>query len=46
MGMDKGCPTQKERLFLSSITKTTNCWGVENNFKGTNTNRIVLFRKA
>jgi hypothetical protein len=27
------------------FTKTANCWGVENNFKGTNTNRIVLFRK-
>jgi hypothetical protein len=28
------------------FTKTANCWGVDNNFKGTNTNRIVLFRKA
>ena len=28
------------------FTKTANCWGVMNNFKGTNTNRIVLFRKA
>jgi hypothetical protein len=28
------------------FTKTANCWGVNNNFKGTNTNRIVLFRKA
>jgi hypothetical protein len=27
------------------FTKTANCWGVDNNFKGTNTNRIVLFRK-
>ena len=27
------------------FTKTANCWGVQNNFKGTNTNRIVLFRK-
>jgi hypothetical protein len=26
------------------FTKTANCWGVDNNFKGTNTNRIVLFR--
>ena len=28
------------------FTKTANCWGVNNMAKGTNTNRIVLFRKA
>jgi len=28
------------------FTKTANCWGVDNNSKGTNTNRIVLFSKA
>jgi len=28
------------------FTKTANCWGVDNQVKGTNTNRIVLFRKA
>jgi hypothetical protein len=28
------------------FTKTANCWGVVNNFKGTNTNRVVVFRKA
>ena len=28
------------------FTKTANCWGVANNSKGTNTNRIVLFRKT
>lgn len=27
------------------FTKTANCWGVDNNSKGTNTNRIVVFRK-
>jgi hypothetical protein len=27
------------------FTKTAACWGVDNNQKGTNTNRIVLFRK-
>jgi hypothetical protein len=27
------------------FTKTANCWGVTNNDKGTNTNRIVVFRK-
>lgn len=28
------------------FTKTANCWGVDNMSKGTNTNRIVVFRKA
>ena len=27
------------------FTKTANCWGVDNNSLGTNSNRIVLFRK-
>jgi hypothetical protein len=27
------------------FTKTANCWGVDNNNKGTNTNRVVVFRK-
>jgi hypothetical protein len=29
-----------------AFTKTANCWGVSNNSKGTNTNRIVVFRKS
>ena len=28
------------------FTKTANCWGVDNNSKGTNTNRIVVFQKT
>jgi hypothetical protein len=28
-----------------AFTKTANCWGVANNTKGTNSNRIVLLRK-
>lgn len=28
------------------FTKTANCWGVDNNTLGTNSNRIVLFRKS
>ncbi len=27
------------------FTKTANCWGVDNNARGTNTNRVVLLRK-
>ncbi len=29
-----------------NFTKTSNCWGVSNNASGTNTNRIVVFRKT
>ena len=28
-----------------TFTKTANCWGVSNNRKGTNSNRVVVFRK-
>jgi hypothetical protein len=28
------------------FTKTANCWGVDNQVKGTNTNRVVLFQKS
>ena len=28
------------------FTKTSNCWGVDNRRKGTNTNRVVVLRKA
>jgi hypothetical protein len=28
------------------FTKTANCWGVSNNSKGTNTNRVVVLRKV
>jgi hypothetical protein len=27
------------------FTKTANCWGVENNSKGTNSNRVVVIQK-
>ena len=30
---------------LQDFTKTSNCWGVSNNAKGVNTNRIVLARR-
>jgi len=38
-----------DRLFVmvnqQEFTKTANCWGVGNNTKGTNTNRIVILRR-
>lgn len=30
---------------VQEFTKTANCWGVSNNSKGTNTNRIVIFKR-
>lgn len=30
---------------VQEFTKTANCWGVSNNTKGTNTNRIVIARR-
>jgi SAM-dependent methyltransferase len=39
-----------ERLFVmvnrQDFTKTANCWGVANNRRGTNSNRIVVMRRA
>ncbi len=39
-----------DRLFVmvnqQEFTKTANCWGVRNNAKGTNTNRIVVLRRS
>jgi hypothetical protein len=29
-----------------AFTKTANIWGVDNNDKGTNSNRIVLFERT
>ena len=38
-----------DRLFVmvnkQEFTKTANCWGVQNNAKGTNTNRIVILQR-
>ncbi|MFM8471777.1 MAG: DNA methyltransferase [Limisphaerales bacterium] len=37
-----------ERVMINAqhFTKTSNCWGVSNGTKGTNPNRIVVFRNA
>ena len=42
-----GLPFNAETIFINQqvFTKTANCWGVSNNRKGTNSNRIVLFRR-
>ncbi|MDE0408296.1 MAG: site-specific DNA-methyltransferase, partial [Alphaproteobacteria bacterium] len=43
-----GLPLAVEGVMVNEqrFTKTANCWGVANNRKGTNTNRIVLMRKT
>jgi hypothetical protein len=44
-----GCAAGLEPVLIlindQEFTKTANCWGVDNNAKGTNTNRVVVFRK-
>lgn len=44
----EGLPFERLGVMINQqeFTKTANCWGVGNNAKGTNTNRIVLLRKA
>lgn len=43
-----GLPFAVEGVLVNQqdFTKTANCWGVDNNARGTNTNRIVLARRA
>ncbi len=44
-GLEAGLEPVLVLINDQKFTKTANCWGVDNNFKGTNTNRIVVFRK-
>lgn len=43
-----GLPFERLGVMVNQqeFTKTANCWGISNNSAGTNTNRIVLFRKT
>lgn len=43
----EGLPFARLAIIVNQqeFTKTANCWGVSNNAKGTNTNRIVLLRR-
>lgn len=45
-GLAAGLSPQLILINAQDFTKTANCWGVDNNSKGTNTNRIVVFRKV
>jgi hypothetical protein len=44
----EGLPFERLGVMINQqeFTKTANCWGVSNNRGGTNTNRIVLLRRA
>jgi hypothetical protein len=44
-GDDAGFECQAVLINTQQFTKTANIWGVNNNSMGTNTNRIVIFRK-
>jgi hypothetical protein len=44
-GVEAGLKPLLTLINDQKFTKTANCWGVNNNSKGTNTNRIVLFQK-
>lgn len=45
LGINAGFDCVGVMVNHQKFTKTANCWGVRNNSKGTNTNRIVLFTK-
>jgi hypothetical protein len=44
-GTEAGLEPRLVLINAQRFTKTAACWGVHNNAKGTNTNRVVLFRK-
>lgn len=44
-GVEAGLQAELVLINQQEFTKTANCWGVDNNAKGTNSNRIVVFRK-
>lgn len=46
VGIEVGFDCEAVLVNVQGFTKTAHIWGVGNNRKGTNTNRIVLFRKA
>jgi hypothetical protein len=45
LGIGAGFDCSAILINAQSFTKTANIWGVWNNALGTNSNRIVLFRK-
>ena len=46
LGLEAGFSCEGVLINRQDFTKTSNIWGINNNRSGTNTNRIVLFKKA
>jgi len=46
IGVNAGFECAGVVINVQEFTKTAKIWGVDNNLKGTNTNRIVIFRKG
>lgn len=44
-GVRAGLKPEYILINSQSFTKTSNCWGISNNTRGTNSNRVVVFRK-
>lgn len=44
-GHRAGLVAESVMINTQKFTKTSNCWGIDNNDCGTNSNRIVVFRK-
>ncbi len=44
--LDAGLVPEMLLINAQHFTKTANCWGVSNNRKGTNSNRIVILKKG
>ncbi|MCK4844776.1 MAG: site-specific DNA-methyltransferase, partial [Candidatus Heimdallarchaeota archaeon] len=45
LGLDAGFNCMGILINMQKFTKTANIWGIKSNIKGTNTNRVVIFRK-
>ncbi len=45
VAVDAGFAAELVMVNAQEFTKTANCWGIDNNARGTNTNRIVLLRR-
>ncbi|MDI3481217.1 MAG: hypothetical protein PWQ97_872 [Tepidanaerobacteraceae bacterium] len=45
LGISAGFECEGILVNLQNFTKTSNIWGINNNTHGTNTNRVVLFKK-
>jgi hypothetical protein len=45
LGIQAGFQCMGILINFQEFTKTSNIWGINNNYSGTNTNRIVLFHR-